>query len=282
MTGQLGLIAFVVWRESVEALLVVGVLNAWLVHKAVGVDTGRARLFLWGGVAGGLAVACAFAFALVGFEDLFGEEGQDYFQIVMVFLAAALILQMVVWMRRHGAGLKTELETGLSTASQRQNWWGVAFLALAAVAREGSETVVFLYGTVTSLAGSALLAAVGASLLGLILAIATYGLLQLGGKLLSWRLFFRLTEIMLLFLAASMVVTGVDRLVGLDIVPLLSRPLWDTSALLDDTRPLGGILAALTGYRARPDLTQIAAFALFWLVAWVACRPATRPARPVA
>lgn len=282
MTGQLGLIAFVVWRESVEALLVVGVLNAWLVHKATGVDTGRARLFLWGGVAGGLAVACAFAAALVGFEDLFGEEGQDYFQIVMVFLAAVLILQMVVWMRRHGAGLKTELETGLSAASQRQNWWGVAFLALAAVAREGSETVVFLYGTVTSLAGSALIAAIGASLLGLVLAIATYGLLQLGGRLLSWRLFFRLTEIMLLFLAAAMVVTGVDRLVGLDIVPLLSRPLWDTSALLDDTRPLGGILAALTGYRARPDLTQIAAFALFWLVAWLACRPAARPARPAA
>lgn len=274
MTGQLGLIAFVVWRESVEALLVVGVLNAWLTHQAGSIDTRQARLYLWGGVLGGLAVATAFAITLISFEDLLGDEGQDYFQIGMVFVAAALILQMVVWMRRHGAGLKRELEGGLSAAAARRSWWGVALLALAAVAREGSETVVFLYGTVASVSGSALVAAIGAAALGLVLAIATYGLLQLGGRLLSWRLFFRATEIMLLFLAASMVVTGVDRLVGLDVLPMLSRPLWDTSALLDDGRPLGGFVSALTGYRAKPDLTQIVAFALFWVLAALTCRPA--------
>jgi high-affinity iron transporter len=278
MTGQLGLIAFVVWRESVEALLVVGVLNAWLTHNAGAIDVRRARLYLWGGVLGGLAVATAFAVTLFGFEDLLGDEGQDYFQIAMVFIAAALILQMVVWMRRHGRGMKHELESGLAAASARSSWWGVAVLALVAVAREGAETVVFLYGTVVSLSGTALLGGIGAAAIGFLLAAATYGLLQLGGRLLSWRLFFRATEIMLLFLAASMVVTGVDRLISLDLLPELSPALWNTSFLLDDARPFGSFVSTLTGYRAKPDLTQLAAFAAFWLLAVLLMRSPRRSA----
>ncbi|MBP0575751.1 FTR1 family protein, partial [Mycobacterium tuberculosis] len=80
------------------------------------------------------------------------------------------ILQMVVWMRRHGAGLKRDMEAGLSRASGAANWLGVAVLALAAVAREGSETVVFLYGTIASVSGVALAGAVAAALTGFALA----------------------------------------------------------------------------------------------------------------
>ena len=42
-------IIFVVWRESIEALLVIGILQAWLRHSG----TARARRYLWGGVLGG-------------------------------------------------------------------------------------------------------------------------------------------------------------------------------------------------------------------------------------
>jgi high-affinity iron transporter len=43
-------VSFIIWRESVEALLVVGILYAWLArtpHAAIG------RRWLWGGVAAG-------------------------------------------------------------------------------------------------------------------------------------------------------------------------------------------------------------------------------------
>ena len=52
----------------------------------------------------------------------------------MVLVAAALIVQMVVWMRRHGRTLKKDITSGLSTASQNEHWWGVFTLALIAVA----------------------------------------------------------------------------------------------------------------------------------------------------
>ena len=50
---------FIVWRESAEAMLVVGILYAWLKHRP---DAATGMRFLWGGVAAGAgagARACA-------------------------------------------------------------------------------------------------------------------------------------------------------------------------------------------------------------------------------
>ena len=132
-----GSIAFVVWRESVEALLVIGILDAWL--RAETRDTGRARMFLWGGVVAGLAFAGLLAVLLVQLGEAISEEAQLTYTTVVVLVAAALILQMVVWMRKHGRSMKRDLEEQLSIAVIRRSWWGVFVLALVAVAREGQR-----------------------------------------------------------------------------------------------------------------------------------------------
>jgi len=194
--GQLGNVVFVIWRESVEALLVIGILNAWLVHQQA--ESSRGRLFLWAGVVAGLLVAVILGAALVLFGEALPDDAQQAYQTAAVLIAAALIVQMVFWMRRHGRTLKRDLETSLQDAADRSNWWGVFILALIAVAREGSETVVFLYGTLAAARSGAVLAPFAVALFGFGLALGTYYLLQLGGRFLSWRVFFRVTEIMLL------------------------------------------------------------------------------------
>jgi high-affinity iron transporter len=269
--------AVIIWRESVEALLVIGILHAWLVHEAGAQGRSRGALYLWGGVVAGLATAVALAAVLVFAEDLFGDEGQDYFQAAMVLVAAALIVQMVVWMRRHGRTLKTDITTGLTTASQGQHWWGVFTLALIAVAREGSETAVFLYGSLAGATGTTFWGTALAAALGFGAALATYALLQMGSKLFSWRQFFVLTEVLLLMLAFSLLLTGVDRLAGLGLIPFSTAPLWDTSALLNDTSPAGSLIAALTGYRARPDASQLIAAILYWGLIALLLRERRRP-----
>ncbi|MBX6323719.1 MAG: FTR1 family protein [Rhodospirillaceae bacterium] len=280
MTGFVGQILFVVWRESVEALLVIGVLNAWLAHQADRVVATTGRRYLWLGVAAGGVLAVALGAVLMTLGDSLSEEGQGYFQAGMVLVAAALILQMVFWMRRHGRTLKRELESGAQRSAETANWWGLAVLAMLAVAREGSETVVFLYGILAASGGvgdTAVL--VGAIIVGFTLAVFTYWLLQVGGRVLSWRLFFRATEIMLLLLAAALVMSGVDHLVSLGVVPQLGAAVWDTSFLLDDTGVFGGLFAALTGYRARPDVTTLLVYALYWgLVLAALNRQRLRPA----
>lgn len=280
MSAQLGNIVFIVWRESVEALLVIGILNAWLGGRDA--ETRRAgRKWLWSGVVAGIFGAVALAWVLTVFDDALPEDGRQMFQTAMVLVAAALIVQMVVWMRSNGRTLKRDMETALSGAAQRRSWWGVFVLAGLAVLREGSETVVFLWGSLAGRPLASLGAPLLAALLGFAAAIASYGLLQLGGRILSWRLFFRVTEIMLLCLAAALIVTGVDGLIDLGWLPSLGRA-WDTSALLPDSGVFGGLLAALTGYRARPVGIEVIAFFGYWtaiLAFLLAPRaPAVRPA----
>ncbi|TJW28398.1 MAG: FTR1 family iron permease, partial [Mesorhizobium sp.] len=89
-------------------------------------------------------------------------------------------------------------------------------------------------------------------------------------------IFFRVTEVLLLALAASLLMTALDRAIGLELVSPLSGSLWDTSWLLDDTGRLGGLVAAMTGYRARPELTTVLVYTLYWIAA-VALLRSARP-----
>ncbi|MFC5474196.1 FTR1 family iron permease [Paraherbaspirillum soli] len=276
----MGQVLFIVWRESVEALLVVGILHAWL--KNGGEAARRGLPYLWGGVGVGVLAAIGLGGALLGFSELLSGNAQDYFQIVMVLLAAVLIVQMVFWMRKHGRTLKREMETSLNSNLQSANWWGVFALAALAIAREGSETVIFLYGLGLgqqdgSMGSMTLVVAIGFAL-----AFLTFYLLQLGGKFFSWRRFFQVTEIILLFLAAGLLLTGIERLMSLDIVPTLVDPIWDSSRLLDDTTSFGNLVSVLTGYRAQPALMSLLVYAGYWTCVLLFLKRAKPQAKPAA
>jgi high-affinity iron transporter len=265
----MGQILFIVWRESVEALLVVGILYAWLRN---GDATARKGLpYLWGGVAAGVLAAVALGAALVLFTEAMSGDAQDYFQIAMVLVACVLVVQMVLWMRHHGRTLKRDMEASLAESTRNASWWSITLLVALAIAREGSETVIFLYGIGLGqnghIDGSQILAIV----LGLGLAFLTFYVLQLGGKIFSWRQFFRVTEIMLFFLAAGLFELGVDKLIDKELLPA-GHTLWDSSWLVDDSHPFGGLVATLTGYRAHPSLTNLVAYALYWAAIWALVR----------
>jgi len=268
-------ILFVIWRETVEAMLVVGILYAWLSHHPAGA---RGLKYLWGGVLAGLAGAFLLGLGIGAIDDLLSEQGHAYFMAGMLLLAALLIVQMVFWMRRHGRRLKRDLEQSLSASVQTQNWWGVFALAAIAVAREGSETVVFLSSLAMGSNGFASAAFWLALGLGALLAGITFALLQLGGKVGSWRAFFRVTEILLLLLACSLLLSAVDQLIDVQLLPVIVAQVWDTSRLLDDGSMLGGLVSSFTGYRARPALLNLIVFAAYWL----AIRWMMRPGRAAA
>ncbi|MCM2490648.1 FTR1 family iron permease [Burkholderia glumae] len=274
----MGQIIFIVWRESVEALLVVGILYAWLSNGDA--QARRGLPYLWVGVAAGLLLAVGLGAALVGFTEVLSGDAQDYFQTAMVLVACVLIVQMVIWMKRHGRTLKREMEQSLQETTKTANWWGVAVLVALAIAREGSETVIFLYGLGFGQTGHVGGAQVVAVLIGFALALLTFYVLQLGGKVFSWRLFFRVTEIMLLFLGAGLFEAGVDKLIDKEILPLGIAQLWDTSSILDDSSTFGSLVATLTGYRAHPALTNLVAYLAYWAVVYALLRLTAR--RPVA
>ncbi len=252
---------FIVWRESAEAMLVVGILYAWLKHRP---DAATGMRFLWGGVAAGAGLALVLALVMLGIASSLSGNGLDYFQLVIMLVASALIVQMVFWMRRHGRTFKKDLEANMARNARAANWWGLLIVVALAVGRETAETVVFLYGLGAEKGGIAHLPVV--LVLGIAAAFATFWLLQQGSRILSWRVFFRVSEILLLLLAGALLVSGIEKLIALDVVPALVDPVWNTSRLLDDSGRLGGLIASFTGYRSRPALLPLLVLAAYWIV----------------
>jgi len=269
---------FIVWRESVEALLVIGILHAWLSQQP---GNRNALRMLWGGVIAGLGLASLLAWGILSAGDWLAGPGGEWFQCAMLVIAALLILQMVGWMHHHGRDLKRNLVDSAAAHLGQGSGVGLLVLAMLAVAREGSETVVFLYGIGQQQNGSDLTGFIIGGVLGFALALLSYAALQAGSRFFSWKQFFKVSETLLLLLGAALLMAGLDRfsgqLMGMDVpevfYTVFGDPLWDTSALLDDGGTLGSTIAGLTGYRAMPSLAAVIVMALYWLAVWAWLRP---------
>ncbi len=256
---------FVVWRESLEAFLIAGILYAWLQAND---DTGKGKRALFLGLGAGVGLALLLGWALLTVQDELTGEALEIFQTVTLFVAAGLITQMVLWMRKHGRTMKARLHADLSAAAERSGFLGVAVVAALAVAREGAETVIFLYGLAQG--GEMQVLAVGA-VTGFAAAGLTAWLAAKSLARLNIGLLLRLSSILLLILASALLVAALDRLIGGGYLPPLVDPVWDSSLLIDDTTKGGKLIADFSGYRARPALSELMIWASYWgavLFAW--------------
>ncbi|MCL4184631.1 MAG: FTR1 family protein [Burkholderiaceae bacterium] len=251
-------------------MLVIGVLLGWIARQP---EPGPLRRSLWAGVLAGIALAALLGAATFMVQDHLQGQALEAFQIGMMLFAAALIVQMVLWMRRHGAAMRAALER---RAGRTPGALGIGLVTALAVAREGAETVVFLYGIGIESAGADLLGKIMAAGAGFVLAVITAGFIARGARLLSYRTLFRASEVLLLLIAASLLAAGIDRAIGMDWLSPMLDPVWDTSALLDDSRGAGRMLAEFLGYRARPSATLLVAYGVFWSVVGVALLRAGR------
>ena len=268
----MGQTLFVVWREAMEALLVIGILYAWLNSFPEG-QKGKRYLLL--GVVLGSLMAVFLAASIYGLSNLLSGDSYDLFLIAMQLIAAVLIVQMVYWMNQHGRHLKQHLENGLSEQVSQANWLGITFITAIAIAREGSEIVVFLSSTIFSLTTATLMPFILTCVLGLVLAFATFYIFQFSQRWLSWPVFFKVTTAILLCLGASLFLKGMEGAFEFslnydwNIPDVLLDPAWDISALLDDSSPFGSLMASLFAYRAMPAWFSVISFALYWLAVYL-------------
>lgn len=258
----------IVWRESLEAMLVIGVLLSWIARQP---QPGPLRRGLWLGAWAGLALAMLLGFATYAAQGQFAGHSLEIFQLAMLLIASALIVQMVLWMHRHGRTMKRELE---AKAGRAASALGIGVITALAVAREGAETVVFLYGLSIEAGGGQLARLLAAATAGFVLAAATSWIVARGARFLNYGTLFRVSEILLLLIANALLANGIDRMIAMDWLPPLLDPVWDVSAILDDGRGVGRLLADFVGYRARPAGVLLGAALVFWtLVIWRLARP---------
>ncbi|MET3053097.1 FTR1 family protein [Pseudomonas alkylphenolica] len=261
---------FIVWRESVEALLVIGILQAWASQQA---RAERLLNFLWAGVALGVLLSALLAVLILFAGEAMSGSASEWFQAVLALLASLLMVQMVGWMHRHAHTLKDDLRRHADQQLARQGGVGLLLLAMLAVSREGSETVVFLYGAGARLHGEQRgLFAIG-GIAGLLLSRLTVALLHSSRRLISWRRFFGLSEAVLLLLGSALLVSAAERIGGQLLAmelpemayTLVGDALWDSSALLSDSQGLGAFFATVAGYRAAPSTLTLLVLCGYWL-----------------
>jgi high-affinity iron transporter len=148
-----------------------------------------------------------------------------------------------------------------------------------AVLREGSETVLFLYGVAVSQETSSTAMLAGGAI-GLAGGIAVGWLLFAGLLRIPLKWFFAATSFLVLLLAAGMAAQAARFLIQANMLPSLASPLWDSSALVSNASIAGKALQGLLGYDAQPSGMQVAFFVTVALAIWAGMAWASRSSKP--
>jgi high-affinity iron transporter len=222
-------------REGMEAALIVSILLAYI-RKIGRPDVGRR---IWFGVA--LAVVLT---AAIGAVSTFGRsrlsfEAQEILGGSMSILAAGMVTWMVFWMMTAGRRMKSALEGDMDRALLIGGGFAVFWIAFLAVAREGVETTLMLWGWVGNLI------ALGGALLGIAASVLIgYGLYR-GAIRIDIGTFFTWSSVFLLVIAAGILAYGIHDLQEAAVLP---GPF--SGAPISPTHPRTG--EVLTGFADYP------------------------------
>jgi len=261
----------IVFREVLEAMLVVGIATAAAREAQIAVR------WIYGGIAGGLIAAVVVAL----FADMLSASmqgmGQEVLNAAVLIAAALMMAWTAIWMGKHGREMSQKIRQTCQDVQGR----GTAKLVLSmvvglAVAREGSEVVLFLYGVAA--AGDAgasgmLVGGAAGMLLGIVVALGLYqSLIHV-----PLRYVFLVVTYLIMLLAAGMASQGVAWLVMIDMLPAWGQPIWNSSGFISEHGIIGQLLHALMGYDDRPSGMQAFTFASVLLLTWAAIRYQKKP-----
>jgi high-affinity iron transporter len=266
--------AIIVFREVLEAALIVGIVLA--------ASAGAPRRGFWVscGLAGGVVGAGLVALFAAEIAAAAAGIGQELLNAMILLLAVGMLGWHNIWMSRHGRELAaTARQIGDAVISGARPLYVLAVVVGLAVLREGSETVLFLYGIAAGggLSAGTLIAGGGLGLAG---GIAVGAALYLGLLRIPAGRLFTVTSWMILLLAAGMASQAAGYLVQADLLPPLGDAVWDTSAVLTEDSILGKALHTLIGYVSRPDGVQILLYVATLCAIWLLTRLIGRPTKP--
>ena len=198
-------------REGVEAALIVGITLAYL--RKIGRNDLR-RAVYWGLAAAFLtSLGAALAISRLNLN-------QDVVEGWVYLAAAFFVVTMIVFMMRTSRKLKGQIEQRVGSLAERSSWLGLFLFVLLMVAREGIETVLIL--SAVSLNSAELMNFLGI-LLGVGLAVLFGVTFVKGSVRINLQKFFRVTTVILFFVAAQLLVSGLHELSETGVLPSSKR-----------------------------------------------------------
>ena len=192
--------------------------------------------------------------------------GQELFNAVVLGIAVLMLAWHNIWMSLHGAKLASHARNVGANIREGRSECSILLVVVGlAVLREGSETVLFLYGIAAS-ADSNTASMLTGGLIGMLSGVALgYGIYA-GLLRISMRWFFAATSTLVLLLAAGMASQAAKYLIQADLLPSFWNPLWDTPKLVSEQTLTGMLLHSLIGYDSRPAGMQV----LFYITVLIA------------
>jgi high-affinity iron transporter len=194
-------------REGVEAALIVGLTLAYLAK--IGRNDLRKSVYA--------ALAAAFA-GSIGIAILLSrlQWNQDIFEGWVMLAAAVFVVTMIVFMMKTGRKLKGQIEGKIGLFARDDAWIGLFLFVFLMVLREGVETVLIL--SAVSLNSSELLSFIG-TVLGVAVAISFGVMFVKGSVKVNLQKFFKVTTVILFFVAAQLLVAGLHELSENGVLP---------------------------------------------------------------
>lgn len=251
-------------REGLEAALVVSIIVAYLVKA----DRRDALPKLWIGVGLAALLPLATGAILTWGPKTLTFQAQEILGGTLSFVAVGLVTWMIFWMGKNARELKGELEGSLSrTLAEGGSGWGVVWIAVVAVGREGVETALFIWATVRSSIESSTMQTTAGVVTGLALAIVLGVLVYQGAVRINFRIFFAATGYFLVVVAAGIVAYGVGDFQEAGVLPGIMSHAWDLSAHLpNSTSPLYWLyvlLQAMFQLNLQPTVLQVVGWCLY-------------------
>jgi high-affinity iron transporter len=161
---------------------------------------------MWIGVGIAIVLCTAVGVGLDILNEDLPQKQQEGLETIVGLIAVATISYMIIWMTRHSRAIKTELEGEAASALARGSAMALVAMAFLAVLREGFETSVFLLAAFQNSTNST--AAGSGAILGLVGAVAIGLGLYRGGVRINLSRFFKITGLILVFVAAGLLATA--------------------------------------------------------------------------
>ena len=198
-------------REGVEAALIVGITLAYLAK----IGRQDLRRIVYTALVSAFVASVAVAVLLSRIQF-----NQDIFEGWIMLLAAVLTVTMIIFMMRTARRLKGEIESKVGALAGQGSRLGLFAFVFLMVLREGVETVLILAGV--SFNSTELLNFMG-TLTGVLLAILFGVMFVKGSVRINLQKFFRVTTVILFFVSAQLVISGLHELSENGVLPSSKR-----------------------------------------------------------
>lgn len=265
----------IVLREVIEAGLIVGIV------LAATKNIPNRMTYIVTGLLGGLAAAAIVAVFAKEISDALEGFGQEVFNASILAVAVVMLTWHNVWMARHGREMSDHIrQIGHDVETGARSLAALAVVVGIAVLREGAEVVLFLYGIVIS-SGVSGLGLLAGGLMGLGLGVAISFVTFIGLANIPFRYLFRVTGVLIAFMAAGMAAQSAGLLQQAGIITKFDRILWNTASVLPENSMIGRVFQTLLGYSDQPTQLQLAVYLGALLVIFGLMRLMAPPPRPV-